>query len=104
MAWHFHDLHGFKDYVVFVQTCATNERFPFREGFGSNEQWTLALAFEGLRFGLKLAAEEKGPMPVFATCEKLVDEAYAHYREGRTREGFFKLEEMQKLLKKIPTQ
>ena len=62
------------------------------------------MAFEGLRFGLKIAVEEKGTMPVFATCEKLVEEAYACYREGRMREGFFKLDEMQKLLKKIPTQ
>jgi hypothetical protein len=33
----------------------------------------------------------------------MIEEAYTHYREGRMREGFFKLEEMQKLLKKIPS-
>ena len=103
MQWHFHDLHGFKDYVGFVKLCAPDS-FPSPEVSGVNEQWTLDMAFEGLRFGLRIAVEEKGPLPAFTTCEKLVEEAYTHYREGRMREGFFKLEEMQKLLKKIPTQ
>jgi hypothetical protein len=99
----FSDLHGFKDYVGWVKLCAPDS-FPSPEVSGVNQQWTLDLAFEGLRSGLKMAVEEKGPKPIFATCEKLVEEAYTHYREGRTREGFFKLQEAQKLLKKIPTQ
>ena len=100
----FTDLHSFKDYVGFVKICATNGSFLPREGVGPDEQWTLNLAFEGLRLGLKMAAEEKGPKPAFVTCEKLVGEAYAHYRQGEMREGFIKLEEVQKLLKRIPSQ
>ncbi len=98
----FSDLHSFKDYVGFVKLCAP-DMFPPREGVGPDEQWTLDLAFEGLRLGLKMAVAEKGPKPVFAACQELVDAAYAHYREGRMREGFLKLEEMQKLLKKVPS-
>ncbi len=98
----FSDLHSFKDYVVFAQTCAP-DRFPPREGVGPEEQWTLDLAFEGLRLGLRMAVEEIGEQPTFAICRQLVAEAYTHYREGRMRDGFFKLEEMQTLLKKIPS-
>ncbi len=100
--WHFHDLHGFKDYVTFVYLCAP-DHFPEREGFGPDEQWTLDLAFEGLRHGLSLTATEKGELPVVATCRSMVEEAYTHYGEGRMREGFFKLEEMEKLLKTLPS-
>lgn len=99
----FTDLHSFKDYVVFVQTYAPN-RFRSREGVAPTDQWTLDLAFDGLRLGLRLAAQEKGDLPALATCWGLVDEAYDHYREGRVRDGFLKLEEIQKLLKKIPSQ
>ena len=99
----FTDLHSYKDYVVFVQTYSP-DRFRPREGFGPDEQWTLDLAFDGLRLGLRMAAEEKGPLPAFNTCNQLVEDAYVHYRVGRMRDGFFKLEEMQKLLKKIRTQ
>ena len=101
--FHFTDLHGFKDYVVFVKLCAPDE-FPARDGYGPDEQWTLDLAFEGLREGLKMAIEEKGDKPVFAKCRELVGKAYEHYREGKHNEGYFALEEVRKLLRKVPTQ
>ena len=59
----FSDLHGYKDYVVFVQTYLP-DRFHHREGVGPEEQWTLDLAFEGLRHGLDLAVAEKGEIAV----------------------------------------
>src|SRR5262249_39001871 len=99
----FTDLHSFKDYVVFVQTCLP-DTFPPRERVGPDEQWTMDLAFEGLRYGLRLVIEEKGDRPVFAECRKLVDQADENYRAGRIREGFFELEEVQKLLKKVRSQ
>lgn len=99
----FSDLHSFKDYVGFVKLCAPDS-FPAREGVGPGEQWTLDLAFEGLRLGLRMAVEEKGPKPAFATCETLVEEAYGHYRQRQMREGFTKLQDVQKLLKKVPSQ
>jgi hypothetical protein len=98
----FSDLHSFKDFVGFVKLCAPND-FPPREGVGPDEQWTLDLAFEGLRLGLNLAVEEKGERKEFATCRKLVEDAYVYYRNGQMREGFFTLEEMRKVLKKIPS-
>ncbi len=103
MNYGFSDLHGFKDYIIFVSTCAPN-RFPKRDHRPPEEQWTLDLAFAGLRYGLQLTAAEKGELPILAVCRQLVEEAYAFYREGRRREGFFKLEEVAKLLKAIPSQ
>src|SRR5258708_1730462 len=94
--WHFHDLHGFKDYVAFVRLCSPDE-------YPTDEQWTLELAFEGLRYGLALTAQEKGELPVLDVCGNMVEAAYAHYREGRMREGFFKLQEMEVLLKTLPS-
>jgi hypothetical protein len=61
------------------------------------------LAFEGLQVGLRMAIEEKGEREEFTQGESLVEEAYAAYRDGRVRDGFFKLEELQKLLKKVPS-
>ena len=98
----FSDLHSFKDYVVFVQTCAST-KFPVREGLGLEDQWTLDLAFEGLRLGLRMAVEEKGVREEFTRGESLVEDAYAAYRNGQVRDGFSRLEELQRLLKKVPS-
>ena len=102
MAQHFgfSDLHSFKDYVGWVKICAST-KFPVEEWAGPDDQMTLDLAFEGL--GLRMAAEEKGEREEFAQGRTLVEDAYAAYREGRMREGFFKLEELQKALKKVPS-
>jgi hypothetical protein len=67
----FTDLHSFKDYVIYAQTYLP-DRFPHREGAGPNEQWSLDLAFRGLREGLALAKDEKGPRQELLDCEKLV--------------------------------
>jgi hypothetical protein len=101
-AFPFSDLHSYKDYVVFVQTYLP-DRFRPREGVGPADQWTLDLAFEGLRLGLKMAAEEKGEREEFTRGLVLVEEAFAAYRKKDVRGGFFKLEELQKLLKKVPS-
>ncbi len=99
----FSDLHSFKDYVVWVKLCSPDQ-FPVRERRAPEEQWTLDLAFEGLRYGLSCAVQEKGERPVFEKCRQLVEQAHRHYREGNMREGFFTLEEVCKLLRKVPTQ
>lgn len=99
----FSDLHSFKDYVVFVQTCAST-KFPPREGVGPANQWTLDLAFEGLRLGLRMAIEEKGERDEFTRGKSLVEDAYAAYCDGRVRDGFFNLDALQKLLMKVPSQ
>ncbi len=98
----FSDLHSFKDYVVWVQTGAST-KFPVEEWASPDDQMTLDLAFEGLRLGLKMAVEEKGERAEFTRGRALVEEAYAAYRDGNVRDGFFKLEELQKLLKKVPS-
>ena len=96
----FSDFHAFKDYVVFVQTYLP-DRFRPREGVGPEEQWTMELAFDGLRLGLRMGAQEKGEQPALAQGRALVEEAYAAYRAGREQEGFFKLDELQKVLKSV---
>ncbi len=99
----FTDLHSFKDFVAFVRLCAPSD-FPVEDYLKPDEQMNLDRAFDGLRYGLKLTAEEKGDLPVLATCRALVEEAYALYRDDRMRDGYFKVQEMEKLLKKIPSQ
>jgi hypothetical protein len=99
----FKDLHAFKDFPGFVRVSLLGE-FPHRDLRPPEEQWTLELAFEGLRYGLELTAEEKGEMPPLAPCRTLVEEAYVHYQEGRVKEGYLALEKVSKLLKKIPSQ
>jgi hypothetical protein len=105
MAQHFgfSDLHSFKDFVGFVKLCAPDE-FPVEEWAGPDDQMTLDLAFQGLRLGLRMAVEEKGERTEFALGQSLVEDAYAAYRDGRVRDGFFKLEELQKLLTCVPSQ
>jgi hypothetical protein len=98
----FSDLHSFKDYVGFVRLCAPDQ-FPKRDGVSPQEQWTLQLAFEGLRVGLNLAVQEKGDLPAFAECRLLFDQACSEYQAGRMKEGYFKMGEAKKLLKKIRT-
>ena len=98
----FTDLHSFKDYVVFVRMCAPDQ-FPTREGVSPEDQWTLELAFRGLREGLLLAAKEKVAREELNQCSILLDEAYAHYDLGQRKEGFAALDQMHKILKKIRT-
>jgi hypothetical protein len=99
----FNDLHSFKDYVGFVQICSAN-KFPRREGAAANAQWTLDLAFEGLRLGLNMAVQEKGVRMEFTESRHLVEEAYEAYKTGDIRSGFMKLELVQKLLQNVPSQ
>ena len=105
MARHFgfSDLHSFKDYVVFVQTYLP-DRFPLEDWASPADQLTLDRAFEGLRLGLRMAVEEKGEREEFTQGESLVDDAYAAYCDGRVRDGFFKLQELEELLMKVPSQ
>ena len=99
----FSDLHSFKDFVGFVKLCAP-DMFPEREGLGQEDQWTLDLAFEGLRNGIKLAVAEKGDRPEFEECKVLIEDAKSAYLLDRRKEAYLKLDAVSKLLKKIPTQ
>ena len=101
--WAFNDLHGYKDFVVFVKLCAP-DNFPVYEDEPPDYRWTLEKAFHDLRIGLDMAAEEKGPKPVFDQCRKLVEQAYQHYKTGEEDAGWYALEEVRKLLRKVRTQ
>ena len=99
----FNDLHSFKDFVCYVYACAP-DLFPFDDWRSPEDQMTLERAFVGLRYGLDLAAKEKGESAVLARCRALVEESYAEYKAGRDHAGQLKLEEVEKLLAKLPTE
>ncbi len=62
-------------------------------------QWTLDLAFCGLREGLSLATKERAQWKGLAESSKLLDDAYGHYVAGRRKDGFMALDRFHKLLK-----
>lgn len=99
----FSDLHSFKDYVGFVKLCAP-DMFPVREGLEEKDQWTLDLAFEGLRKGLEMAIAEKGGQPAFEKCKILIEDAKSAYSLQHIKDGYLKLDEVATLLKRVPTQ
>lgn len=95
----FYDLSSFRDFIVFAQTYLPDNFHP-REGARPDEQWTLDLAFEGLRTGLTQERARRPKVQALIEAEALVEEAYAHYLGGRDGEGFRKLEQLQSLLKR----
>lgn len=98
----FKDLHGFKDFVIEVIAGAPDD-FMEMDWLASSEQMNLERAFVGLRYGLDVAASEKGDTDVIASCRQLVEGAYAEYQAGRDLEGQRKLKEMDGLLSKLPS-
>ena len=101
--WHFQDLHAFKDFLATVIVCAPDQ-FIYEDWNPPEKQMTLDRAFVGLRYGLDLAAKEKGESDLLARCRALVEESYAEYKAGRDHAGQLKLEEVEKLLAKLPTE
>ncbi|WP_299343245.1 hypothetical protein [uncultured Pseudoxanthomonas sp.] len=96
----FNDLHSFKDYIGFVKLCSP-DLFPNREGVGLDEQWSLSLAFQGLREGFAYLA---GKRDLLATCIDLTDRAYSAYVSGEARRGYELLEEMHCKVKAVRSQ
>jgi hypothetical protein len=99
----FNDLHSFKDFVVFAQICSPDE-YPQRDGVLAKTPWTLELVFEGLRRGLDMAVQEKGQRKEFSESRRLIEDAYEAYKSGDIRTGFMKLEQVEGLLRKVPSQ
>ena len=98
----FTDLNGFKDYVISVSIEAP-DGFMEMDWLKPSEQMNVERAFVGLRYGLKLVAEQMGELPVFARCRVLVEEAYTLFGERDDLSGQRKLEEVERLLRPIPT-
>lgn len=99
----FTDLHGYKDFVTYVLSCAP-DLFPAEDWRKPEEQMNLHRAFVGLRYGLDLVEQEMGDSAVLTNCRELVEEADAAYGAARYEEGLVKLEKVEKLLRKLPTQ
>ncbi len=99
----FTDLHGFKDYVGMMVVCAPDQYIEM-DWLAPEDQMNLDRAFVGLRYGLDLAEKEKGESALLARCRALVEESYAEYKAGRDHAGQLKLEEVEKLLAKLPTE
>jgi len=98
----FSDLHGFKDFVVYVLSCAP-DLFPEDDWRAPDQQMNLERAFLGLRYGLDLTVQEKGESVLLNQCRQLMDEALIEYHAGRDHSGQNKLEQMEGLLKKLPS-
>lgn len=98
----FDDLHGFKDFVVFVRMCAP-DNFPDRDGALASEPWTLELAFQGLRKGIADAISEKGERDEFSESSELIEEAYRCYDSGDKPGGFRALDDVRRILRRIKT-
>ncbi len=98
----FNDLHGFKDFVGYVFLCAPDE-FPCDDWRKPDEKMNLQRAFIGLRYGLDLAASEKGENEVVMRCRQLVDDALAHFHAGDGSAGRRALNEIRDLLKQLPS-
>jgi len=96
----FNDLHSFKDYVGFVKLCSP-DLFPAREGVGPNEQWSLPLAFQGLRDGFAYLSSNS---ELLEACGQLTDRAYMAYASGDARTGCALLDEMHRRIKPIRSQ
>lgn len=99
----FTDLHGFKDFLIEVIAGAPGD-FMEMDWLKPEEQMNLDRAFVGLRYGLDLTASEKGETETVARCRHLVEESYEEYKAGRDADGQRKLEEVDKLLNKLPSQ
>lgn len=97
----FTDLNGFKDFVVFVLSCAP-ELFPEEDWLPPDQQMDLEKAFTGLRCGLDILRNDAGETPLLAECGELIEKAYAEYRAGRDADGQANLEEVAELLAKPP--
>jgi hypothetical protein len=59
---------------------------------------TLDRGFDELRQRLERVSAGFGECPTIIACRRMLDEAYAHYAEGRVKEGAWKLQEMQESL------
>lgn len=99
----FNDLHGFRDFVVEVIAGAPDD-FMEMDWLRPEDQINLDRAFVGLRYGLELVAKEVGESETIDKCRKLVEEAFSEYQAGRDRTGQQKLEEVERLLKSLPSQ
>lgn len=99
----FTDLSEFMDYLGFVIVCVPVD-FPWEDWRSAEDQMNLDRAFVGLKYGLDLAAKEKGESALLQRCRKLVEESYVEYKAGRDHAGQLKLEEMEKLLLALPTE
>ena len=96
----FNDLHSFKDYVGFVKLCSP-DLFPTREGVGPDDQWSLPLAFQGLREGFAYLSSNR---ELLEACSDLTDRAYVAYASGDARNGYALLDEIHRMIKSIRSQ
>jgi hypothetical protein len=98
----FTDVHGFKDYIVSVILEAPSD-FMEMDWLPPGDQMNLDRAFEGLRHGFDLV-EREFDAATAQPMRQLAAEALAAYEHGDERGGQAKLEAVQKLLRRLPTQ
>jgi hypothetical protein len=96
------DLHSYKDYVVFVMAYAP-DLFPHEDWLPDDKQLNLDRAFDGLRAGLQLIDRETKDATLVGRCTRLIEEAHELYRSGNDFPGQQKLEQLEALLKRVPS-
>jgi len=52
---------------------------------------------------LSLTAHEKGESALLAECRQLVEDSYEEFLAGNNKAGRCKLQDMERLLKKLPS-
>jgi hypothetical protein len=98
----FHDLHSFKDFVVLVLSCAP-DLFPHEDWRPADDQLNLERAFVALGHGLDLVDKELVDCEIVSRCRGLVEQSLVAYRSGDPAAGQQMLEEVDLILRKIPS-
>lgn len=96
----FNDVAGFKDFVVYVLSCAP-DLFPAENWLKPDEQMNLERAFIGLRYGLEMIERQRGGAVSLIHCRKLVEDAFAAYSSGEDHAGQMRLEQVEEILTKL---
>jgi len=82
------------DFISLVVVYAPNE-FPQEDYLSPEEQLTLTMAFDELRFGLESFLRSTCDPQVFTQLESLLERSLQHYEQGRDVEGAHVLQDFE---------
>jgi hypothetical protein len=99
MSWR-HELSVLKDTIAYVMAGAPGS-FPYREYLPSDQQMNLDRAFDQVREQFDKVSKSCGDTPEMDECRKGIENAYQCYREGDTKAGLLKIQDVLHLLMRI---
>ncbi len=91
------DLQTLIDFMAYVVLYAPDGLA--RSYLKPGDQLDLTRAFNELRYGLDCVAKGTNEAGTVERCKAMLEESYAHYREGRIKEGAWLLQDMQQVLR-----